>query len=74
MSVIAGRRPRVVVGPMGVTPAWAVGLGGIVHYDGMAWSIADGGATAGLLAVWGSGPHDVRVVGTGGAILRHSSP
>lgn len=51
---------------------WAVGFGGaIVHWDGTAWSPVPSGSGQGLLAVWGSGAHDVWAAGNAGTLLRH---
>ena len=58
------------------TDVWAVGYGGIVlHWNGTSWSTSTQRLSADwLYGVWGSGPSDVWVVGSGGhhqALERH---
>jgi hypothetical protein len=54
---------------------WAVGeMGGILHWNGTAWSQSASGADNPpdiLFGVWGSGAGDVWTVGGFGTILHH---
>lgn len=51
------------------TNVWAVGQGGIVHWNGAAWSSTASGTTDKLNSVWGSAANDVWAVSGGGRIL-----
>jgi hypothetical protein len=54
----------------GPNDVWAVDAGGgILHWNGGAWSASNGGATT-LSGIWGSGPNDVWAVG-GSSLLHH---
>ncbi len=51
------------------TLAYAVGAGGTaLQFDGDIWTAIDVGVTTKLTGVWGTGPNDVWIVGTDGAI------
>ena len=43
--------------------------GGIIHFDGLTWSVMDSGVAKMLTAVSGTGPNDVWAVGEGGVII-----
>ena len=43
---------------------WAVGLAGILQWDGIAWSKTSGTTNGFLVAVWGSAPDDVWASGS----------
>ena len=51
----------------GTSDVWAVGSGGIVHWDGSAWTAVLSGI--GPSGIWGSGASDVWAVGGSGIIL-----
>jgi hypothetical protein len=52
------------------TDVWAVGPGGIQHYNGKAWSVVKAPAGAGALAaVWASALWDAWFVGAAGTVL-----
>jgi hypothetical protein len=55
--------------------AFAVGAGGMIHWDGKSWSAVDGG-DAGVdrvSSLWASGPNDLWAVGAGEPRLVHGS-
>jgi hypothetical protein len=57
----------------GPNDVWAVDQGGgILHWNGTAWSPSSSGASS-LSAIWGSGPKDVWAVGAGGTLLHHGN-
>ncbi|HZD05030.1 MAG TPA: hypothetical protein VE173_08930, partial [Longimicrobiales bacterium] len=50
---------------------FAVGSGGVLHYDGSGWSRMPTPPHGGLLGVWGSSGDDVFALGIGGVILHY---
>jgi cysteine-rich repeat protein len=57
--------PLHQVAVLGPTNAYVVGLGGVIHYDGIAWSNVDLGVAAGdVLAIQAIAPNDIYIAGS----------
>jgi hypothetical protein len=68
-EVPSGATYTSIFGPF-ATDLWAVGPGGIQHYDGKAWvPVAEPAGTGQLSGVWASALWDAWFVGAGGTIL-----